>query len=58
MKEFSDFLRFSKFLGKCCKFATLGIAGSRSSVFVLTLSEQIYRTFKHSFAGLIAYLVP
>ena len=57
MKEFSDFLRFSKFLGKCCKFATLGIVGSRTSVFVLTLSEQI-QNIKHSFAGLIAYLAP
>ena len=29
MKEFSHFLHFSKFLGKC-KFATLGIVGSRT----------------------------
>jgi len=30
MKKFSDFFHFSKFLGKCCKFATLGIVGSRT----------------------------
>ena len=45
------------FLEKCCNIATLGLVGSRISVFVLALCEQ-FRTTKGSFAGLIAYLAP
>ena len=36
MKEFSNFLRFGKFLEKCCNIATLALGGSRISVFLLT----------------------
>lgn len=44
-------LQFSKFLGKLCN---MGPIGRRISVFVLSLSEEIYRRFEE----FIAYLAP
>ena len=57
LKSFLFFKCLCTFLEKCCSIVTLGLVGSRISVFVLTLSEQ-FRTTKGSLAGLIAYLAP